>query len=93
MSDTPEVTEPTKLTETTISGEDIMTVIRAIDPIIDGLPRHLVVAACLGISIAAYREDLVESGNVGDLIPHITTLIATYQPGQAVEPNVDAVPN
>lgn len=73
------------LVETTLSGEQVMDTIRQIEAAVNDRTKHEVVAACLAIAVAVYRPDLLESdGAVGEAIPHLTTFITTYTPGQLI---------
>lgn len=86
--------ESDTLSETTLSGEQVMETIRAIEAAVQDKTKHEVVAACLAIAVAVYRPDLLESeGGIGDAIPHLTTFITTYHPQQSLLVDVSSTPN
>jgi hypothetical protein len=82
------------LAETILSGDQVMATIRQIETAVQDKTKHEVVAACLAIAVAVYRPDLLESeGGIGEAIPHLTTFITTYQPGQVLLAGDSSIPN
>ena len=88
MSDNPKAELPStnapspELEADTLHGDEIMRIVRNVEQIVVGEPRPYVVAALLAISVAAYRQDLVEDGNVADCVSGLTEFISTFAPGQ-----------
>lgn len=88
MSDPNELPEvpapPTELEQSTLHGDEIMRIVRAVEDVVLGEPRPYVVAALLAISTAAYRPDLVAGEGVADCVTGLSEFISTYVPGQQI---------